>query len=225
MKTALRALRQRLGLGLRLGLLCVLASCTDSVPALFDARLLPVFDFASDTARSVLYVHVLAQPASSLDLADSLKLTHSETGFAWNIDAPITLQGSGGVWLASPRLAPQDRTQGFAPGAYRIAYMDTAGRVAERSLDLAFPAALKTASAKTAASALPGETAAKIAIYDQDGNLLYFGDRAQTLSADGQILQRYSAAFSYRECLIPQDNSLAVLLPLVYLKAPDNASF
>ncbi|MDR3283735.1 MAG: hypothetical protein LBS97_00975 [Treponema sp.] len=195
--------------------LTLLFSCSDSLPAIADVKLMPVFEFDSENGRPLMYVYLLAQVSSNLDFADSLRLTQTETGYVWNIENPITLDSQIDVWLGSPPIMPYDQGKGFLPGSYRVSYIDTSGRTTERGVTFSYPSELRTATVKTVLDLLPQTSVVRIAIYDMDDQLLFWGERNQDLQTLEGILKRYPAAFSYRECRVSPDNGPVILFPLV----------
>jgi hypothetical protein len=198
-------------------LLLLIASCADSVPAIADAKLMTVFEFSAEGAHPSMFLFEMVYPTSNIDFADSLRLTHPASGFVWKSINPLELRDNNVVWICSPRLAPYNNEDGFAEGQYLAAYTDTSGRVSERAVQLAFPEGLKTATAQTAAALLPENAVTKIAVYDEDDNLLYYGERSDDMTANDEIHSRYPTAFSYRECISTSGNAVTVLLPPVYL--------
>jgi hypothetical protein len=211
--------------------LFALFSCSDSVPALADARLMPVFEFAAVpkdsealNSRPSLFVYLLVNPTSDIALADSMRLTHRETGFIWNIANPLVMQTRNAVWVSGPRLAPYDSSEGFAEGAYLVAYIDTSGRFSERIVQLTYAQELKTTTAQTVASLMPETATTKIVIYDEEENVIYYGVRDENIQTDDLLKRSYPDAFSYRECISPPDNAVMALLPMVSLmQAEDSA--
>jgi hypothetical protein len=203
-------------------LLFAFFSCSDSVPALADARLMPVFEFATENARPSLFVYLLANPTSDIALADSMRLTHRATGFVWNIANPLVMQTRNAVWVSGPRLAPYDSSEGFAEGAYLVAYIDTSGRISERAVQLVYAQGLKTATAQTVASLMPENASTKIVIYDEEENVIYYGDRDENIGTNDLLKRSYPDAFSYRECIALPNNAVMALLPVVSLVQPDD---
>jgi hypothetical protein len=197
-------------------LLCLLSACSDSIPAITGTRLIPVFDFSSPESRGAPHVCLLVQVSSDIGFAGSLRLTHLSTGYVWNIGNPLILEAPGEAWAASPRLSPAGAASGFSEGEYRASYIDTAGRNAESSLTLQYPQALRTAEGRSVRAAMPAGSIEKIAVYDGEDNLLYYGERASRLQNDAALRQAYPAAVFYRECLCAPDNGAICILPPAY---------
>jgi hypothetical protein len=198
-------------------LLLLIFSCADSVPAIADAKLMAVFEFSAEGARPSMFLFEMVYPTSTIDFADSLLLTHPASGFVWKSINPLELRNNNVVWICSPRLAPYNNEEGFAEGQYLATYTDTSGRVSERTVRLVFPQGLKTSTTQTVAALLPENTVRKIAVYDEDENLLYYGERSDGVTTNDEIHSHYSTAFSYRECISTSGNTVTVLLPPVYL--------
>jgi hypothetical protein len=190
---------------------------------------MPVFEFDAVpkdsealNSRPSLFVYLLANPTSDIALADSMRLTHRETGFVWNITNPLVMQTRNAVWVSGPRLAPYDSSEGFAEGTYLIAYIDTSGRLSERAVQLAYSQGLKTATAQTVASLMPEDASRKIAIYDEADNLIYYGVRDENIQTNELLKRSYPDASSYRECISPPTNAVMALLPVVSLAQTDD---
>jgi hypothetical protein len=199
-------------------------SCADSVPALSDAKILSVFEFSAENAEPSMFVYLLVQPTSNIDFADTLMFTHTESGFVWNIANPLVMTSNNAVWVTGPRLAPYGTSAFFTEGSYRASYTDTSGRTSERTVSLSIPEGFKTATARTAAALLPENAITRIAVYDDEDNMLYYSERSDDMATNDAIKACYSSAFSYRECISAPDNAVIVLLPPVYLfeTAPDD---
>ncbi|MDR3311941.1 MAG: hypothetical protein LBS64_02265 [Spirochaetaceae bacterium] len=195
--------------------LCLLAACSDSPPELAEARLIPVFEFSQEKTRPSMFVHLLVHPTSDLTLADSIALVQPDTGFVWRVTGATALENPDAPWVTGPRLAPAVGA-GFSEGTYRVVYTDSSERAAQVEAPLTYLPEILSATIDTVAQYLPDNAARRLAVYDAQGFLLYFGSRGSDLGDDTAIRAKYPLAFSWRECISPPGNALGVLLPMTY---------
>ncbi len=204
----------RIKLLIALSLAAFLPSCSDELPAIQDVRLAAVFDFRSPDAKPDMYLSLFVSPSSDIKTLKSLRLTHPDSGFRWNVDKPVTFENGARSWAGSPRLAPYRKTA-FAAGDYVVEYVDKAERSGDFAARLAYPAALSDACAAEAAGILPAGSELNFAVYDQEGNLLYYGKKNNAWAGFAQIRAEYPDAHSARECLVSPDGATVCLLPFL----------
>jgi hypothetical protein len=86
--------------------------------------------------------------------------------------------------------------------------------VARLPLALQYASAYLTTTTATFMQLMPGDAVTKLAVYDVEGQLIFFGPRAADMSDDDALKRKFPDAVTWREIVSPPDNSLAVLLPL-----------
>ncbi|WP_162511216.1 hypothetical protein, partial [Treponema endosymbiont of Eucomonympha sp.] len=87
-------------------LAALLASCSDELPAIQDVRLAAVFYFRSPDAKPDMYLSLFVSPSSDIKTLKSLRLTHPDSGFRWNVDKPVTFETGAAPRAGSPRPVP-----------------------------------------------------------------------------------------------------------------------
>jgi hypothetical protein len=198
---------------LLLPLLLALAACSDSVPALAEVRIMPVFEFADDSSNPRMFASLLVRPTSDVERIQTLTLVQPSTGYQWLITSPATMTMRDGTWVTGPRLASEDPT-GFVEGDYEVIYTDSSDRVARLPLTLKYASGYLTTTTATFMQLMPRNAVTKIAVYDAEGQLIYFGPRSDDMGDNDAVKRKFPDVVNWREIVAPPDNSMAVLLPL-----------
>jgi hypothetical protein len=174
---------------------------------------MPVFEFTDDRSTPHMFAYLLVHPTSDVGRIQSLTLVQLSTDYQWLITRPETMTARDGIWVSGARLAPENPT-GFVEGNYEVIYTDTSDRVARLSLTLRYESGYLTTTTATFMQLMPANAVTNLAVYDVDGQLLYFGPRSDDISDNDSLKRKFPDIITWREVVSVPDNTMAVLLPL-----------
>jgi hypothetical protein len=174
---------------------------------------MPVFEYADDVAPPRMYAYLLVRPASDVARIQSLTLRQPATGFQWLITQTAAMTVRDATWVTGARLAPEDPA-GFDEGEYEVIYTDSSDRVSRLVTTLNYVPDYLTSTTATFRELMSENATAKLAVYDVEGQMLYFGPRSDDLADADAIKRRYPDYFSWREIVSPPNNAVAAVLPL-----------
>jgi hypothetical protein len=177
---------------------------------------MPVFEFTEGREHPQMYAYLLVRPSSDIARLDTLTLVQPSTGYHWVIHEPVTMTVRESSWVSGAKLAPEDPAEGFTEGDYTVVYTDSSERVSQIEVPLNYVPDYLESTTATFQTLMPGNATAKLAVYNVEGHLLFYGARTDELQTDDAIKARFPAVFSWREIVSPPNNATAVLLPMRY---------
>jgi hypothetical protein len=181
-------------------------------------RFKAVFDYASPESLPEYYALLFVQPEAE-SRAATVTLIHTESGYTWNITEPVQLKAGGSTWIGSPHLTAD--SEAFPQGQYIVRYTDTSEREIETSVTLSYSPDLADSDEAQARSNASARSQLQIAVYDENEDILYFGEKKQAWSDWTAIKKEIVGARFYRDCLIEPGYSSVVMLPLVDTDPPE----
>lgn len=225
-RSSIRLQRQSLLLTLRslFPLLCVYAvllpcSCADSDPEVVSVTGTVVFDFADEERAPATRLAFFMQTESAVQRADSVEAVHRETGMRWHVDEPRLISGSDRQWVGYTNLQPAGGGK-ILNGGYDCFYTDAAGNETSSRFTVRYPEALLTATVASARERMTVPFSEYIALYGDDGALMFFNKRRSSWLTNDDIAADYRSALTLRTCLVADNNSVICLLPAEMLREP-----
>lgn len=157
-------------------ILCLCAGCAGSDAELESASGIVVLDYRAEGAPPSVRLSVFAQTASDARRAESLKIASEATGFEWAADEPLVMEADKSRFVYYPDFvtaAPEK----IPAGAYRLDYTDAEGNCVQSLFSVSYPEELADSDAAAAETFFQGRAEERLAVYDGNGVLLYFGER------------------------------------------------
>ena len=215
--------RRLLPLLVACAVLSLLCACADSEPDITSVAGTVIFDFVADDEPPSSRLAFFMQTGSEVQRADAVEAVHREQGLRWRVDEPRLIAGSDKQWAGYTNLQPASGDK-ILNGAYDCFYYDAAGNEDTSSFTVSYPEALLTATAATAKDCIKTTVSEYIALYNEDGELMFFNKRRSSWRTNGDIMKDYRNAFTLRRCLVAQSNGIICLLPTESLKTPAESS-
>lgn len=170
-----------------------------------------VFEFADDTNPPTMRLSVFVETSGDERRVESLKIVHESSGLEWLCKNPRKISGNGNsVWAGYTNFVPPSDDV-FPQGRYTFYYTDMAGEICESSFMLSYPNTLVQTTANQLESSYSGIEKC-VALYDERGDLLYFGPRLEGWGSDSDIKQSYGLATKIRVCYRLNRESVVCML-------------
>lgn len=198
-------------------------SCTDTTPIILSVNTTLVYEYQSETDSPTMRLSVFVQPDTEPERFQKIDVINIETGYIWTItDAQVISVGEKN-YIGCTTLRPYN--SGFFPlGQYNVIYTDIASRSDEMNFELKNPQSFETQSISSFSySDIEKKQVAKefifdrVALYDENEDLIYYGGQKQNLSKVEEIRRYYSNARTMRRYRMVSGNTCGILLAPVPL--------
>ena len=192
-------------------------SCSDSLPSLNAVNAVIVFDYEKENESPSMRLGVYAETESAVQRIKNIRVSHNSSGLEWNCSEPVKFSdGDKKNWAGYGNFVAQEGSL-IPQGDYTIYYEDYAGEKTENHVYLGYPLSVPQSKSSDIPDSIKAENGKKIyeklAVYDKEKKLIYFGDRKKTWKKDSGIINDLGTAETYRKCYFSNGGSVAYLLP------------
>lgn len=210
-----------------------LAACADSAPRVSGAEAVTVFSYDSAEAMPNVRLAVFACVDSDVRRVDSIQLLPPDGEYDWTLREPLTIMGrkddKNGMWAGGTSFVmPNGET--FPSGVYRVKYTDAGGEEVVCFVTVEGGEEMASLDAQAVGKMDKDNAQEKVAVYDQSGVLLYYGEKKNEWKAQGaaaELWQDIEGAAEMRECVVLKGGAIICLLPPQYkmpLQGAQNSS-
>lgn len=192
-------------------LLCI--SCTQVTPELTQSDYSIIFDYENDEALPSARLSLFMASDSNVRRYQRIKITALETGYIWDTDIIAMLESEGTQWAGLTNLVAPENEK-LPCGKYEVTYYNADEKECTINLEIKYDIDFYD----VLLSALPEvmkekRGIEKIAIYDKEHILIYFGDRTQELQSARGIWNVYRDAGTYQEIWYSRDGTVTCIGP------------
>ena len=188
-------------------------SCSQNLPEVTTTDYSVIFDYSDDENPPQARLAVFATSDSDVRRYQKIMITSLETGYCWESDLLVKLDSGDGQYAGCTNLvAPED--ENLPSGLYEIIYFNADEKECKLQLEIKYDIEFYD----VLLSALPEIMAEKhgidkIAVYDKDHILIYYGERTEELKTTRDIWNQYREAKTYQVIWCIPDGSLICVTP------------
>lgn len=188
--------------------------CENSVPEVISVNTQLVFDFRNETNLPSYRLSVFTETSNDIRRTASIRISNKLNGYEWHIENPVSINGHGRQWAGHAFLVYPNRAV-FETGKYDVVYTDAAGKTSETSFTISYPDELLSAMPKDIPEILGDNWKENIAIFSNEGTLIYYDSRKTNWNSDSDIFSAFENARSFRSCYInAQGSILCMMVPV-----------
>ena len=188
-------------------------SCSQNLPEVASADYSVIFDYSDETTLPSARLSVFANSASEVRRYQRIKITSLENGWCWDTEILAMLESDDTQWTGCTNLVPPENEK-LPVGTYEITYYNADEKEYSLTVDVKYdiqfydvllPALPEVMSKKRGIE--------KIAVYDKEHILIYFGDRTEEFLTTRAIWNRYREAASYQVIWYADKGNLICVTP------------
>lgn len=202
--------------------MAVFFSCQQTSADIKQTEYSVVFEYknASDMPEARLCVFIESEENSTR--TEKMQISFSEKKYSWLSDSLLKLNENGKYWTGCTNFVMQDGVF-FPKGKYTTTVFNADEDSAESDFNLEYNEkfySLKAVQVKDEMLKMQGIH--KIAVYNRDNLLLFYGNDADTMSPAERIRNTYRNGYYYTEIWESKDKSVICILPKQYLLSDEN---
>ena len=197
------------------GLVLFFSSCTQVTPELTQSDFSVIFDYVDEENLPSARLSVFMASDSDVRRYERIRITALETGYVWDTNDIALMDSEGTKWAGCTNLvAPEDEK--LPCGKYEVTYFNADEKECTVNLEINYDIDFY----EVIFSALPELMKSKrgiekIAIYDKEHILIYFGDRTEEFRSPRGIWNVYPEAGSYQVLWYSRDGTVTCIGPLL----------
>ena len=180
-------------------------SCSQNLPEVASTDYSVIFDYSDETSAPSARLSVFASSNSDVRRYQRIRIKSVETGWEWDTQVISKLESDNTQWAGCTNLVAPENEK-LPVGTYEITYFNADEKEYSLTIDVKYdlqfydvllPALPEVMAAKRGSSK-GSKTIEKIAIYDKEHILIYFGDRTEEFLTTRDIWNQYRDAATYQ---------------------------
>ncbi|MCR5286078.1 MAG: hypothetical protein K6D95_10835 [Treponema sp.] len=194
--------------------LSLLAACSNELSGIRGPEATVIFDYADNSSSPEVRLCVFTETSGNVRRLEKFCLKSLKENFVWETKDFIQVQNGNKLYAGYTNFVVP---QGFyiPKGEYEINYIEADQKEYSIEVLVNYEEKLYESNAENFQSLCNNLTFnKKIAIYDINQALIYFGDIKNDLTTNEKILKKYKSADSFRKVYCVQDNTFYCLLPV-----------
>ncbi len=189
------------------------ASCSQNTPELYSSDYSVIFDYADQENPPVARLSVFAASGSDVRRYQKIKITSVETGYTWETEVISMLDTSDVQWAGCTNIAAPSGEK-LPTGKYELTYYNADEKEYSLSIQVRYDADLYEVLLPGLAEFMEKNRGIeKIAIYDKQHLLIYFGNRTSDFRTTRDIWNFYRDAASYQVIWYSRNGSVICIAP------------
>lgn len=187
-------------------------ACSNVDLEIVDIQSTLILDYPTDTSLPMMRLSAFVQTSSDERKAERIRILHEESGLEWVCNNPRRVgESDKSVWAGYTNFVPATGSV-FPQGKYALYYTDMNGDEVSFKFTISYPESLSSTTADLLKSSVKNMEEV-IALYDKDGELIFFGPRAENWDTDGDIKNSYGLAQKIRLCYKLNGGAVVCMLP------------
>ena len=180
------------------GLAALFISCSQNTPELTTTDYSVIFDYENDETPPEARLSVFASSASDVRRYEKIRIKSLDTGLYWEADNIACLESESIQWAGCSNLRAPENEQ-FPTGRYEITYINADEKECSVKLEIKYDAGLYEVLLSGLADYMKEKRGIeKIAIFDKEHIMIYFGDRTENFKTTRDIWNYYRQAYTYQ---------------------------
>lgn len=196
-----------------LALLFISASCSQNTPDLNNASYSVIFDFPNSEANPNARLSIFVESESDVRRYDTIKVVSQDEQYIWNIEDIKTLKLDDLQFAGATNLVvPENEI--IPCGTYFVTCINADEKEAELQLTVNYDEQIYELKEDEVADYMKKNNGSrKIAIYDKENVMIYFGIRTTDLQTTRDIWNYYRNAEYYQDIWCISGNRVICILP------------
>lgn len=192
-----------------------LLSCSNVLPELEQSDYSVIFDYKNENLPPDVRLAVFMESKSDVRRFSRIRIKSLETGFIWDFDnIEMVLESDGGSqWAGNTNLkAPENEV--IPNGKYEVTYYNADEKYVSSSIEVEYDTSFYDIKA-TEIEKIMKENGGilKIAIYNKEKLMIYFGEKTEEFQTDNSIKNAYVDADYYKDVWNSKNSNVIFIMP------------
>ena len=178
--------------------LILFMSCSQNLPELNSSDYSVIFDYTDEESFPKARLSVFATSESDVRRYQRIQITSLETGYSWDTDVIARLEDEEIQWAGCTNLVAPENEK-LPVGLYEVVYYNADEKEYKLTLEVKYDLELYNLLLPSLPEFMEQNRGIeKIAVYDSDHILIYFGERTEEFRTTRDIWNKYREASSYQ---------------------------
>lgn len=188
-------------------------SCSQTLPDIVRVDYSVIFEYKDEETAPSSRLSVMADSESDVRRYSAIRLVSNDSGFVWETGDILKIQETERQWAGNVNFIPPEN-QIIPSGLYELSFINADEEEDSISFTLAYDKKFYDSLSSDVPDLMKTLNGShKIAIYDENGKMLYYGNRDAELQTVRGIWNNYREAKFFQDIWYSADKSVMCILP------------
>ena len=194
-------------------LLILISSCSQVTPEIIAPEYSVIFEYEDENSNPKARMSLFAESLSDVNRYDRIKVYCENGGYVWNFDEISKHTNKKRSWAGNTNLV-MPKNQIFPTGKYELIFYNADEKEAVEVMYVNYDASFYKLTSIESEKLLENKNSVKkIAIYDKNHQMIYFGEKTSSLDSPRGIWNHFSNAKYYQDIIITPGNYVICIMP------------
>lgn len=198
-------------------ILFFLLSCSQSTPVLTFTKWCVVFEYNNDElpeSRLSMFI----EAGENVKRVERLIVSNESSNLSWTIEDLVLLQSADRLFCGYPNFVVQSEDR-IPVGRYVITFVQADGTEKQISANVTYDEIFYNSKSQDIPRIMNEKNGSKkIAIYSQENDLLYYGDKKDSVETNEKIAKKYENALYYNEIWSTPNDTVICIMPEIFVR-------
>ena len=194
-------------------LLVFFISCSQNTPEIYSTDYSVIFDYEDDENLPSARLSFFSSSSTDVRRYQRIVITSAETGYSWDTEIITRLEENKEQWAGCTNIVvPPDEK--IPTGKYEITWYNADEKECKVTLDVRYDTEIYDVLLPSLAEYMTRKHGIeKIAVYDKNHILIFFGDRTEELMTTRDIWNNYREAATYQVIWYSRNGNVICITP------------
>ena len=194
-------------------LLILISSCSQVTPEIISPEYSVIFEYEDEKSNPKARMSIFAESISDVNRYDRIRIVCENGGYIWDFSEISTFTDKKRSWAGNTNLMmPQNQV--FPSGKYELTFYNADEKETTEVINVNYDSSFYKMTSSESENLLKNKNAVtKIAIYDKNRQMIYFGEKSSSFNSPRGIWNFFSNAKYYQDIIITPGNYVICIMP------------
>lgn len=194
-------------------LLILISSCSQVTPEIISPEYSVIFEYEDEKSNPKARMSIFAESLTEPNRYDRIKVYCENGGYIWDFDEIAMFSNQKRSWAGNTNLVmPQNQV--FPSGKYELTFYNADEKDTSVVVNVNYDSSFYKLTSSESENLLKNKNAVtKIAVYDKNRTMIYFGEKTSSFKSSTEIWNTFSNAKYYQDIIITPENNVMCIMP------------
>ena len=194
-------------------LVILISSCSQVTPEIISPEYSVIFEYEDEKSNPEARMSIFAESISDVNRYDRIRIVCENGGYIWDFSEISTFTDKKRSWAGNTNLMmPQNQV--FPSGKYELTFYNADEKETTEVINVNYDSSFYKMTSSESENLLKNKNAVtKIAIYDKNRQMIYFGEKSSSFNSPRGIWNFFSNAKYYQDIIITPGNYVICIMP------------
>ena len=190
-----------------------ITSCSQVTPEVISPEYSVIFEYEDEKSNPKARMSIFAESISDVNRYDRIRIVCENGGYIWDFDEIAMFSNQKRSWAGNTNLVmPQNQV--FPSGKYELTFYNADEKDTSVILNVNYDSSFYKLTSSESENLLKNKNAVtKIAVYDKNRTMIYFGEKSSSFKSSTEIWNTFSNAKYYQDIIITPENNVMCIMP------------